>query len=164
MKRRLIAFLIITVTSSAGYTGLAQNLGSSDDDLHLKALRAYLESASARYANLRTARDYKNLIIEKDERITSSLPTRIGSCQVSFRDISELFPQFKKEKQSIPITRIHPIKSRGSSLVIRFTEHWLSFRKKNRIEIALEGGCEIELKFDCSTQAFLIGEIKFWGI
>jgi hypothetical protein len=134
-----------------------------EDNLYLRGLTTYLQSAVKEFEGIKTKRDYYHLIVEKNIDITEGLPTQLGEHKISYKNQTELLDQSMKEKAEIPITIIRPIKNEGTKLILSFSEYWVSHKNKRMI-YSLEGGCKIEIAFDKTTGDFVIGNIKFLGV
>jgi len=141
------------------------------DNLYYKALQAYLEKADAKYAGLKSdrkvTRNYKDLLISKEDWFKQPLLSQIGSRKVTFVTTQELIERFQKEQEEIPVTFIRPMQNEDSTLVIDFAEYWFSYKKtwrKQNLRQAIEGGCKVKLKYDSSLNEFVIAEVEFWGV
>jgi hypothetical protein len=162
MKKTIAIALTIFLISSIDV--FAQTLKeASEDSLYFKALSVYLNEAAKKYANIKTARDYNKIIIQKDENLTANLPNNIGSQKIQIKDLSDIRDEFRRGKVKVPVTVVRPMENEGEKLIIRFTEYWVNFTDK-KTEFSLEGGCKVEFLFDCTKRKYVINKVEFWGV
>ena len=156
----LFGFLLI---SQAFTIAQPNNSAQRKDGLYLRALTAYLQSAIKEYESIKSKRDYYRLIVQKTDDITDSLPTQIGNHKIFYKDEAELIKQSLKQREAIPVTVIRLLKNDGPTLIVAFSEYWVSYENKT-LRYYLEGGCKVEMKFDSTRGDFVIEKVEFWGV
>jgi hypothetical protein len=162
-NRTVSMLCCLLLVSSLCTFASSTNGAQADDNLYVMALSAYLDSAAKKYANIKTKRDYDNLIVEKDDALVRSFPTKLGSHRVKFASPQELIERLKRDRSGIPITVIRPVKNEDTRLIVSLSEYVVTFGKKGLI-YSLEGGCNVEIIFDCSRRAFSVNKVAFWGV
>jgi hypothetical protein len=55
------------------------------------------------------------------------------------------------------------MKSQGAALTIQVTVYWVEY-KKSRLNFALSDWSDVEFRFNCETQSFIISNVKLGGI
>ncbi len=141
------------------------------DNLYYKALQAYLETAEAKYGYLKpdrkVFRNYKDLLISREDWLKQPLPSQIGSHKVTFVTTQELMQRYQKEQAEIPITFIRPIQNEGSILIVDFVDYYFSYKKTSRKEnlmYGIESGGKVELMYDSNLNEFVVTKVELWGI
>jgi hypothetical protein len=111
--------------------------------------------------NMRT--DYRHLIVEKDPLITDDLPTEFENHFVEYLDNQGLVERYKKLGKSYAVLVIRPIRNEGATLKIALVVYWVSY-KKRRLQLGLSDWGEVEFRYDCDKQQFIVSSLKLGGI
>jgi len=116
---------------------------------------------SLRKKKIRT--DYRHLIVEKSDQITEGLPARFGDHEIAYLDVRELSDRYRRLRKEFAILRIHPMRNSGTSLNIQIGVYW--FRSsKNHVVYAFSDWSEVEFRYNCENQKWVISEVKLGGI
>jgi len=97
-----------------------KDIENSFDSLYYQTLQAYVGKG---YALNNT------LYVVKEEWFESPAPTKINDCNINYVTSDELAELFQKEKKSIPIIKVRPIKNDGSILIVALTNYGFSYQK-----------------------------------
>jgi hypothetical protein len=164
MVKRFILTMIALGLLSPSALSQTKSLPSIENNLYVKSLFACLDASAKAYSNQTNSRhDYFNVIVEQDNLITREFPNQLGAYRIEYLDNQALVDRYKAKKASFPIIVIRPMKNEGAKLVISFADYFFSYGKKSRI-YELEGGCAVELRYDCTKQEYLIEKVSLSGI
>jgi hypothetical protein len=111
----------------------------------------------------RTRTDYRHMIVEKDLVITDGLPTEFENHSVEYLDHQGLVARYRKLRKSYSILVIRPIQNEGAALKVAVGVYWVSY-EKHRLQFGLEGWGDVEFRYDCDKQQFVLSSVKFGGI
>ena len=125
------------------------------ESLYLKALSASLD------AGLNS--DKKISTVEKDTLLLDSFPNEIGGHRVEYLNGKELVGRYKRERKPIWLTAIKPIRNEGGKLFINISNYEFSY-EKNRMTYALDGGCKVIFRHDCSNNTFEVEKVECGGV
>ena len=117
--------------------------------------------SSLRKSRIRT--DYRHLIVEKNDLITEGLPARFGDHEIEYLDIRELSARYRKLRKEFAILYIHPMRNSGSGLKIQISVYWFK-SNKNHVAFAVSDWSDVEFRYDCENQKWVIDEVKLGGI
>jgi hypothetical protein len=107
--------------------------------------------------------NYHHMLVEKDPGITNDLPEQFGEYRVEYLDMQNQIARCKKLRKPFSILKIQPMKSEGARLKIQVTVYWIEY-KKSKLNLALSDWSDVEFRFDCETQSFVISNVKLGGI
>jgi hypothetical protein len=139
-------------------------LPSAENNLYVKSLFACLDARAKAYSNQTNSRhDFFNVIVEQDDLITREFPNQLGAYRIEYLDAQALVDRYKAKKASFPIIVTRPMKNEEAKLAIGFAAYFFSYGKKSRI-YELEGGCDVELRYDCAKQDYVIEKVSLSGI
>jgi hypothetical protein len=157
------------------FHGQQPNTTSEESNLYARALSVTVEEmekswggidetccvSSLRKTRIRT--DYHHLIVEKRDPITEGLPARFGDHAIEYLDVGELSARYRKLRKEFAILRINPMRNSGSGLKIQIGVYW--FRSnKNHVYYAFSDWSDVEFRYDCENQKWVISEVKLGGI
>jgi hypothetical protein len=141
---------------------------AKEENLYSKALFASIiemEKSNGHiddsYLGIRT--DYHHMLVEKDLGITDDLPEQLGEYRVEYLDTQNQIARCKKLRKPFSMLKIQPMKSEGARLKIQVTVYWVKY-KKSRLYFGLSDWSDVEFRYDCETQSFVISNIKLGGI
>ena len=134
-----------------------------EGSLYYRALVAAL-AARARDAASMHARDpLGRVLVLKDDQLNKGFPGQVGDIVVEFVTQEDLAKRYRSLKHDIPVFIMRPISNDGDHLVVAFTRYWFSVEKRTHV-LSLEGGYRVVLRYDCSTQGYVVESAKLWGI
>jgi len=107
--------------------------------------------------------DYHHMVVEMDPEITNNLPSEFGDYRVEYLDRQARIDRYKKLRKQFSILRIHPMKNEGSRLKISITVSYFRYEKGRSI-FALSDWSNVEFRYDCAKQDYVIAEVKLGGI
>ncbi len=167
---RSVAFsllLLLCALSASPQTGEAP---AKDDNLYSMALLASMTEMEKSWGHIDDSNggsgirtDYHHMLVEKDPEITDNLPSEFGDYRVEYLDRQAQIDRYKKLRKQFSILRIHPMKNEGSRLKISVTVSYLEY-KNGRLMFALSDWSNVEFRYDCGKQNFVIAEVKLGGI
>jgi hypothetical protein len=168
MKALLLALSMAVMTTSV----LAQTPSSQavDQNLYAVALKASILQMEREYGHINDSvsgesvrTDYRHMVVEKDSVITDALPTEFDGHVVEYLDNTGLMARYRKLGKSYPTLRIRPIRNEGTALKIAVVVYWVSY-EKHRLLSGLSDWSEVEFRYDCDKQQFVISSVKLGGI
>ncbi|HLV88816.1 MAG TPA: hypothetical protein VKV39_17655 [Candidatus Sulfotelmatobacter sp.] len=126
---------------------MEKDWGHSDDSLRGKQIRT----------------DYRHMIVEKDPLITDGLPAEFDNHSVEYLDHEGLVARYGKLREEYAVLVIHPIQNEGPTLKVAVVVYWVSY-KKRRLMLALSDWSDVEFRYDCDQQQFVMSSVKLGGI
>jgi hypothetical protein len=166
MKALLLALFIGTITASAH----AQTTSSqaADQNLYWLALKASILQMENEWGHIKDSvgevqTDYRHMIVEHDPIITDALPTQFDGHVVEYLDDAGLTERYRKLGKSYATLRIRPIQNDGATLKIGISVYWVSYRKQGLL-FELSDWSDVEFRYDCDKQHFVISSVKLGGI
>ena len=107
--------------------------------------------------------NYRQMVVEKDPVITDALPTEFDGHAVEYLDDKGLIERFRNLGKSYAILRVRPIQNEGTALKISVVVYWVSY-KKHRLQFGLSDWSDVEFRYECEKQQFVISSVKLGGI
>jgi hypothetical protein len=107
--------------------------------------------------------DYRHMLVERDPEITDHLPSQLGDYRVEYLDSQAQIDRFKKLRKEFSILRIHPLQSEGSRLTVQVTVSYLKY-EKGKLNLGLSDWSDVEFRFDCERQNYLVSAVNLGGI
>jgi hypothetical protein len=144
--------------------GLTQTTSttSKEESLYSQALFASIagmEKAWGRFGDT----DYRHMFVEKDGGITDGLPEQSGEYRVEYLDFDQQVEKCRLIKKPFVLLKIQPMTNEGANLAIQVTVYWVTY-KKSRLNLALSGWSDVEFRFDCEQQRFVVSKVTRGGI
>jgi hypothetical protein len=143
---------------------------AKEENLYSKALFASIAEMEKSYGHTddsvsgtRIRTDYHHMFVEKDVGITNDLPEQFGEYRVEYLDTENQIAKCKELRKPFPILKIQPMKSEGARLKIQVTVYWAEY-KKSKLNFGLSDWSDVEFRFNCETQSFVISNVKLGGI
>ena len=141
-----------------------------ENNIYAVALTSGLEEMTRQYSHINdgipgeTIRtDYNNMIVKRDDFITSHLPSAHGNCNIEYLDDKQLIERYKKVKLDYPVLVIRPAVVKEARLAVTITVYWVSY-KKGMLRFALSDWSITYFRFDCEKRAFIQDKVKLGGI
>ena len=159
--------LILTVIV---FPASSQETSEAEDNLYSLALVAGVDQMQKQWgyiddgdrgSKIRT--DYHHLIVRKNPEITDDLPSQSEEFHFEYLDDAALHARYKQLKKSFAVLEVHPIHDNGPTLKIHIAQNWVESRQ-GRLVIAISGWANVEFRFDCKQQAYVISDVKLGGI
>jgi hypothetical protein len=152
------------------YPQQQKGAAAKEENLYSKALFASIVEMEKSYGHVddsdlgtRIRTDYHHMLVERDLGITDDLPEQFSEYRVEYLDTQNQIARCKELRKPFAILKIQPVKSQGSRLKIQVTVYWVEY-KKSRLYLGLSDWGDVEFRFDCETQSFVISDIKLGGI
>jgi len=111
--------------------------------------------------NVRT--DYHHMLVKKDPEITNGVSSQLGAYRVEFLDNPELIAKYRKLRKAFAVLEIHPAQNVGAELKIEVSVSYFSYRK-GKAAFALSDWSDVNFRYDCEKQAFLVSAVDLGGI
>jgi Gram-negative bacterial TonB protein C-terminal len=111
----------------------------------------------------RVRTDYHRMPVEKDPVITDQLPAQFGEHRVEYLDTESQIARCKKLRKEFAILRVRPIQAGGGLLKIQVSTSWVSY-KKGRLMFAVSDWSDVEFRYDCEKQNFVVSSVRLGGI
>lgn len=159
----LILMVFVVPTSS-------QETSEANESLYSLALVAGVDQMQKQWGYIddgdrgdRIRTDYHHLIVRKNPEITDDLPSQSDEFRFEYLDDAALLARYNKLKKAFSILEVHPIHDRGSTLKIHVAQNWVESRQ-GRLIIAISDWANVEFRYDCKQQAYVISDVKLGGI
>lgn len=138
---------------------------NNEGNLYARALSACLSKEAEEFGRLelQPRSNFANRVVEQNNFLTDKLPTKFGDIRVEYLDADALRERYQKTRQQIQILSLRPMKNKGATLKISIADYWFSY-SKNSYNYALEGGCNVDFKFDAVQENFVIAKLDLWGV
>ena len=169
IKRSTALSVILFFCAVNGFPREPQ-IPSKKDNLYSAALFASLSEMEKSWGHIddsdggRTIRtDYRHVLVEKDPEITDGLPSERGDYRVEYLDRREQMDNYNRVRKEFAILRIHPMQSDGSSLKIQVSVSYFTYQK-HKIMLAVSDWSDVEFRYDCENQEFVVSGVKLGGI
>ena len=140
------------------------------DNLYSMALFASVSEMEKSWGHIddgdggrRIRTDYWHVLVEKDPEITDGLPSQQGDYRVEYLDSRGQMDRYKKQRKEFAILRIRPMQSDGSLLKVQVSISCLTY-KKHKILLTISDWSNVEFRYDCDNQKFVISSVKLAGI
>lgn len=169
MKRLAIAGLPLLLCTFSSSRGKA-SADTRKDNLYSVALFASVSEMEKSWGHIddgdggrgiRT--DYRNMLLEKEPEITDDLPSRQGDYRVECLDSRELRDKYSKLRKQFAVLAIHPMQNDGALLRIQVSVEY-AMHQNHKFVLALSDWSDVEFRYDCEKQKFVISSIKLGGI
>jgi len=163
----LVAFVALTVVSVPAQSEPPKNFENNLYALALKTSILQMEKDwghiddSGRSEEIRT--DYRHMIVEKDSLITDGLPAEFENHAVEYLDHEGLAARCRKLGKSYATLAIRPIQNEGPTLKVAVVVYWVKLQK-HRLELGLSDWSNVEFRYDCDQQQFVVSSVKLGGI
>jgi hypothetical protein len=115
------------------------------------------------YVGGRIRTDYRHMLVEKDPEITDGIPSQLEDFRVEYLDNRDLINRCRKVRRGFSILTIHPIQNDGGRLKIRVSVAWAKY-EKGKLILGFSDWSDVEFRFDCEMQKFVISGVKLGGI
>lgn len=144
---------------------------SEKNNLYYKALKVYLEENEKEYSKLFPQRDFHNVIVVKNDLITTKLPNKVGKFKIEYVDYDELtvkakdmaMAEEKNNTKSLIVSEFQPIINNENRLVITISEYIVTY-ERNRLNLGISDGIRIEFRFDCLIGDYVVDKFEFFGV
>ena len=171
MEMRLLRTLICGLALACSFSAGGQDQGQPEkaNSLYAKALFASLSEMDKQWSRYSkgdetTARtDYHHMFVEADPQITSLLPSESASYRVEYLDSKGQVARYKQLGKEFPLLKIHPMHDEGDHLKITVSVYYFSYKKRHAT-YGLSDWSDVEMRFDCEKQQFVISSVKLGGI
>jgi hypothetical protein len=167
LKQSLLLALLIFLISAP--SAISQTPAPAQDNLYSLALKASILQMEKEWGHLGQSAyvgvppDYHHMLVQKDPIITDGLPTAFENHSVSYLEDEELVDRYHKLHNSFEILKVGPIRNEGSALKIVISTYWFSIEKGRRL-FAYSDWSEVEFRYNCEQDAFVITSVKLGGI
>jgi hypothetical protein len=142
---------------------------ASNDNLYARGLQASILEMEKQWGHLRygpeegLTPDYRHMMVQKDPIITDKLPAAFENHTIEYLDDAGLISRYHQLDKSFMVLRIAPISNDGNTLKVTVSTYWFSY-KKHRLLFGYSDWSEVEFRFDCKADGFVISSVKLGGI
>jgi hypothetical protein len=161
------AFVALIAVSVSAQSEPTKNVENSLYSLALKSSILQMEKDwgqtddSLRGERIRT--DYHHMVVEKDPLITNQLPSEFDNYSVEYLDHDGLVARYGKFGKDYAVLVIRPIQNEGPILTVEVVVYWVSY-KSRRLKLGLSDWSDVEFRYDCGQQQFVVSSVKLGGI
>ena len=148
----------------------SQETSGSKDSLYSMALVAGVEQMQKQWGYIddgdrgsRIRTDYHHLIVRKNAEITDDLPSQSDEFHFEYLDDAALLARYNKLKKGFSILEVHPIHDRGSTLKLHIAQNWVESHH-GQLWIGISDWANVEFRYDCQQQTYVISDVKLGGI
>jgi hypothetical protein len=148
----------------------SQDASELKDSLYSKALVAGVAEMQKEWGYIddgnhgtRIRTDYHRLIVRKNTEITNELPTQSDEFNFEYLDDASLLARYNKVKKGFSVLEIHPVHDKGVILRIQVDQNWVESHH-GRLSIGISAWADVEFRYDCQQQAYLVSNVKLGGI
>lgn len=149
---------------------LSRETSPSKDTLYSMALVAGVAEMQKQWGYIddgdqgsRIRTDYHRLIVRKNPEITDDLPSESDEFHFEYLDDASLLGRYNKVKKGFSILEVHPIHDRGPTLKIHISQSWVESHR-GHLWIGISDWANVEFRFDCQQQTYVISDVKLGGI
>jgi hypothetical protein len=107
--------------------------------------------------------DYHRTIVRKSPESTDDLPLQSGEFHLEYLDDASLLGRYRKVKKEFSILEVHPIHDSGAMPKINISQNWVG-SENGRLWIGISDWADVEFRYDCQQQAYVISAVKLGGI
>jgi hypothetical protein len=143
--------------------GQDQSRAGNEKSLYAQALFASVTEMQKQYGYQTDAPDYHHMFVSADPSITTGLPAESGDYHVEYLDREGQIQRYRKLRKDFPVLEIHPAHNEGAQLKITVSLSYFSY-KRRRSMFAVSDWSDVEFRFDCEKQEFVISSVKLGGI
>ena len=168
MKTVLLAAFLAIVAASV--SAQSEPSKSAENNLYSLALRTSILRMEKDWGHIddsvlgeQIRTDYRHMIVEKDPLITDGLPAEFDNHTVEYLDHERLAARYRKLGKSYASLVIRPIQNEGPTVKVAVDVYWIRY-KKHRLELGLSDWSNIEFRYDCDQQQFVVSSVKLGGI
>jgi hypothetical protein len=143
---------------------------AADRNIYSVALKASILQMEKEYGHMNDSvpgesvrTNYRQMVVEKDPVITDALPTEFDGHAVQCLDSKGMIERYRKLGKSYAILRVRPIQTQANALKIAVVVYWVSY-KKHRLQFDLSDWSDVEFRYECEKQEFVISSVKLGGI
>jgi hypothetical protein len=169
IKRSVVLSLILLLCALTGSPKDGQT-PAKKDNLYSVALFASLSEMEKSWGHFDDSEDgstirtdYRHVPVEKDPEITDGVPAQQGDYQVEYLNSREQRDRYKKLRKRFAILKIRPMQSDGSRLKIQVSVSYLTY-EKHKFMYEVSDWSDVEFRYDCEYQKFVVSSVKLGGI
>lgn len=170
MNELKLVCLALVLCSGACLRAQEQHSVEKESSLYAKALFASVAEMDKEWSGLSrgvedtAATDYHHMPVQAAPlEITNGLPSGSGDYHVEYLDLKAQINRFAKLGKRYAILKIDPIQSDGANLKIVVSVSYVSRQKKSFV-YEFSDWSDVEFRFDCEKQEFVISSVKLGGI
>ena len=168
--RRSVAFSILPLLFVLPFFPPENGAPAGEENLYSRALLASIIEMNKAYGHIddsdggsRVRTDYHHMLVERDPGITDDLPEQFAEYRVAYLDTQQLIARYKELRKEFSILKIQPMRSEGASLKVLVSVYWVSYKNK-KLNLGLSDWSEVEFRYDCEKQSFVVSEVKLGGV
>jgi len=163
IRRSIIVSLLLCLVCATSVSPQAAQSSLQEDNLYSMALFASLAEMQKQFGHQRDAIDYRHAFVAKDSELTADIPAGQGDYHVGYLDRQGQIDKYKELHKDFPVFEIHPPKVAGPKLTIDVSVYYVSW-KKGRLMLAVSDWSDVEFRYDCERQKYLVSSVKLGGI
>jgi hypothetical protein len=161
--RRCATLVLLLCFASTSASPQTAQPSPTKDNLYAIALFASLAEMQKDYGHMRDAIDYRHAFVEKNPELIDGLSTEQGDYRVEYLDREGQIGKYKELQKEFPIFEIQPAKIAGAKLTITVSVSYVSV-KKGRLMLAVSDWSDVEFRYDCEQQKYVVSSVKLGGI
>ncbi len=169
IKRSVVSCLVLLI-SALSASPQQGGTPAKEDNLYSVALFTSISEMDKSWGHIddsdggsRIHTDYHRMLVQKDNEITDGLPSQLGDYRVEYLDYREQIDRYKKLRKEFSILKIGSMQSDGARLRIVISVYYLSY-KKHKLLLGLSDWSEVEFRYDCEKQKYIVSSVKLGGI
>jgi hypothetical protein len=159
---RFAAFWLLAFLPAPPVLAQTTSGQAKEESLYSQALFASIAGMDKAWGRFGDT-DYRHMFVEKEGGITDDLPEQSGEYRVEYLDFDQQVEKCRQIKKPFVLLKIQPMTNEGANLGIQVTVYWVSY-KKSRLNLALSGWSDVEFRFDCEQQRFVVSKVTRGGI
>jgi hypothetical protein len=158
----------VALAVMCGIAVRAEELGHGDSEIYASALHAAVGAEAKLYDSIGREMDSEILLVADEPSLREGLPTVSGRFRVFVMNGESLRDRYRREKKALRVWKLFRAHLDKGHLVVGINKYWFSYRKKlfghPTYHWGLEGGVNVEYKYDCERRAWVLVDAKTWGI
>ena len=167
-KRSIVLILILLLCLSSAFP--QESTSPKEDNLYSVALFTSVAEMEKEWGYIddgdrgnRIRTDYRRALVQKNPEITGHLPSAAGDYHVEFFDERALIESYKSKKKEFSVLEIHPMRNEGKKLKIQVSVSWVKYEKEKLI-LEFSDWSDVEFRYDCEEQKYVVSAVKLGGI
>jgi hypothetical protein len=107
--------------------------------------------------------DYHHMVVVRNDALTDGLPSQFDDYQVEYFTPEQLTNRYKSLHKRFAVLEIHPMHSEGPRLKINVSVSYFTYRESKQM-FAFSDWSDVEFRFDCEQQRYVISAVHLGGI
>ena len=170
LRCRSLAFVILSLSFALLLYPQEKSAPAKEENLYFKALQASLVEMNKEWGYIddsdggsQVRTDYHHMKVLAVPGITDDLPEQFGEYRMEYMDDQKLIAKCNELRKEFSVLKIWPMKSEGPNLKISVSVYWVSYKHK-KLMFGVSDWSEVEFRFDCQNQSYVVANVKLGGI